>query len=173
MLWRLKWNQAAHCSSSTVGPYRAINYRTSSLKWVAHVIKQSWKPQHNPAKLLVDHWFTLNYALFHPQGIMLVHPDESLRSKVQQNVSVEAFGILTNTILFPTNRVLILHPVKLTNCTMLSVVMTWFLDAAGGLHVQIDINFKMCNHSELLVPQTFVCTVPCNLVVTDGELSRI
>lgn len=102
-----------------------------------------------------------------------MHPYETLRSEDQQNVSLEAFSVLTNTILFPTNRVLISHPVKLTNCTMLSAVMTWFLDTAGGLHVQIDINFKMCNHNELLDPRTFVCTVPCNLVVTEREPSRV
>lgn len=66
------------------------NYRNSSLKWASHVIKKSWKPQHNPAKLLVGHGFTLNYGVFHPQGIMLTHSNGTLRLKVQLNVSVEA-----------------------------------------------------------------------------------
>lgn len=52
--------------------------------------KKSWKPQHNPAKLLVGHGFTLNYGVFHPQGIMLTHSNGTLRLKVQLNVSVEA-----------------------------------------------------------------------------------
>lgn len=66
------------CSASTVGAYRASNYTNSS---------QSWKPQHNPAKLSVDHRFTLNHAVFHPQG---TYPYGTLRLKVQLKVSVEA-----------------------------------------------------------------------------------
>lgn len=63
----------------------------SSLKWASLAIKSH--RSHNvtlPSSCQVDHGFTLNYGVFHPQGIMLTHLNRMLRLEIQPNVSVGA-----------------------------------------------------------------------------------
>ena len=97
------------------------------LKRASHVVNQLWKPQHNPAKLSADQQFTLSYAVFHPQGIMLTYPYGTRSLNRGHSVYFNNF----NTILLPkllSSQADKWHDV--IHCNDLMV-----LDIVGGLHV--------------------------------------